>query len=102
MMSNSELERLYSLFLNSTGVTTDTRSIATGNIFFALKGEKFNANLLAEKAFENGAAHAIVDEIADATWLEKFNGKLILVDDVLKTLQQLSGFHRTKLQCPFL
>lgn len=102
MMPMPELERLYALFLNSSGITTDTRKIVTGNIFFSLKGEKFNANLFAEQAFEKGAAYVVVDEIAEPVWKEKFGDKLILVDDVLRTLQQLAGFHRRQFNCPVL
>lgn len=102
MINLPDLEKLYSFFLKSTGITTDTRNIATGNIFFALKGEKFNGNLFVEEAFEKGAAYVMVDEIVESTWKEKFGDKFILVDDVLKVLQQLSGFHRTQLKCPVL
>lgn len=42
---------LYQKYLASTGVTTDTRSIQPGNIFFALKGEKINGNKMAAEAF---------------------------------------------------
>ena len=93
------LKKLYSFYLNSSEVTTDSRSILPGSIFFALKGEKFNANLFVAEAFEKGAKYVVVDEIANNDWQEKFGANLILVDDVLKTLQQLAGFHRSKLKC---
>lgn len=97
-----KLQILYEKFLSSSGVTTDTRSIGKNNIFFALKGEKFNANLFAEQAFEKGAKYAVVDEITNADWKGKFGESLILVEDVLKTLQQLAGYHRLQLKCPVL
>ena len=96
------LEKLYSLFLNSSGVTTDSRNILSGSIFFALKGEKFNANLFAAEAFEKGAKYVVVDEIANNEWSKKYGENLILVDDVLKTLQLLAAHHRSKLKCPVL
>lgn len=96
------LEELYQLYLASSGVTTDTRNINRDNIFFALKGETFNANLFAEDAFAKGAGYVVVDEIAKPEWQEKFGKKLILVDDVLKTLQQLAGYHRKQFKCPVL
>ena len=102
MIDLSELEKLYALFLNSSGITTDTRNIITGNIFFALKGEKFNANLFADQAFEKGASYVVVDEIAEPTCMEKFSDKLIVVHDALKVLQQLAGFHRKQFHCPVL
>ena len=49
-----------------------------------------------------GADYVVVDEIKNESWREKFNERLILVDDVLKTLQQLSGYHRQQLKCPVL
>ena len=96
------IEQLYQLYLSSSGITTDTRNIGNGTVFFALKGETFNANLFAAEALEKGAAYAVVDEIAKAEWKEKFGNKLILVADVLKTLQQLAGHHRQQLQSPVL
>jgi UDP-N-acetylmuramyl pentapeptide synthase len=55
---------LYTLFLESTGVSTDTRKIDQGNLFFALKGPKFNANDFAAKALEIGASIVVIDEEA--------------------------------------
>jgi UDP-N-acetylmuramoyl-tripeptide--D-alanyl-D-alanine ligase len=96
------IEQLYKLYLASSGVTTDTRNINDGDIFFALKGEKFNANLFAEEALGKGAAYVVVDEITKPEWKEKFGEKLILVEDVLKTLQQLAEHHREQFKCPVL
>lgn len=97
-----KIEWLYQQYLSSTGVTTDTRSIAGGNIFFALKGDKFNANTFAAQAFERGAAYVVVDEISNSSWQQKFGDKLVLVENVLSTLQQLAGYHRLQLKCPVL
>ncbi len=97
-----QIESLYKIYLSSTGVTTDTRSIAKDSIFFALKGDKFNANQFAAEAFEKGAGYVVVDEIENADWKTQFGEKLILVDNVLQTLQQLAGYHRQQLKCPVL
>ncbi len=83
-----EIEKLYSLFLKSAGVTTDTRNIQKGNIFFALKGENFNGNQFAAEALNKGAAYSVVDEIVEQ------NERIIKVENVLKTLQQLALYHR--------
>lgn len=96
------MDELYQLFLQSSGITTDTRHIFEGNIFFALKGENFNANLFAEEALNKGAKYVVVDEIAKPEWRQKYSDRLILVEDVLQMLQQLSGYHRSKLKCPVL
>ena len=95
-------DKLYPLYLSSTGVTTDTRNIGRGTIFFALKGEKFNANLFAAEALDKGAAYAIVDEIINEDWKRKYGNRLILVEDTLQTLQQLAGYHQQQLKCPVL
>ncbi|MFN8295246.1 MAG: UDP-N-acetylmuramoyl-tripeptide--D-alanyl-D-alanine ligase [Chitinophagales bacterium] len=83
-----EIKELYQLFLKSNGVTTDTRKIGRGQIYFALKGNNFNGNTFASEAVEQGAAYSIIDE-------HEFNKneKCILVDDVLNTLQQLANYH---------
>lgn len=95
-----EIEKLHQLYLESSGVGTDTRSIKRNSIFFALKGESFNANLFAIEALEKGASYAVIDEkIID---FEKYSDRLILVEDVLVALQNLSGFHRQLLSCPVL
>jgi UDP-N-acetylmuramoyl-tripeptide--D-alanyl-D-alanine ligase len=86
-----EISELYQHYKQSTGITTDTRNIQPGNIFFALKGDNFNGNLFAAKAIENGALIAITDEDTGPP-----TEKIILVDNVLHTLQQLAFYHRKK------
>tara|TARA_R110002096_G_scaffold86626_1_gene199120 strand:- start:36990 stop:38291 length:1302 start_codon:yes stop_codon:yes gene_type:complete len=84
-------QELYSYFLNSTGISIDTRTVEAGNLFFALKGDNFNGNEYAQKALESGASFAIVDEV------EYTGTNCILVDDCLKSLQELASFHRDSL-----
>ncbi len=90
-------EALYALFLKHPLVTTDTRNIPKGSIFFALKGPNFNANALAAKALEQGAAFAVIDEP-----VYKSDERCLLTKDVLKTLQQLALHHRTQLKIPVI
>ncbi len=97
-----QLEQLYTHYLASRGVTTDTRNIQSGSIFFALKGERFNANTFAAEALEKGAAYVVVDEIADKTWKDQYGERLIQVPDVLATLQELAGYHRQQFTFPVL
>jgi UDP-N-acetylmuramoyl-tripeptide--D-alanyl-D-alanine ligase len=85
-------EQLYQIFLQHPQISTDTRKIASGSIFFALKGANFNANTFAEKALEMGAAYAVIDEAA-----YKLNDRFILVNDVLTALQDLARHHRKQL-----
>ena len=92
-----EIEQLYSLYSQNFKVDTDTRKIRNGSIFFALKGENFNGNKFALDALKKGADYAVIDEKQD-----KNNPQLILVDDVLKTLQKLANFHRKRLNIPII
>ncbi|MDY8134530.1 UDP-N-acetylmuramoyl-tripeptide--D-alanyl-D-alanine ligase [Aquimarina sp. 2201CG5-10] len=91
------IANIHQLFLNSNGVCTDTRNIIDNSIFFALKGERFNANTFANQALEQGASYAIIDEKKYVT-----SEKYILVDNVLQTLQQLASYHRQYLKIPIV
>ncbi len=86
------MSNLYNIFLNSTGITTDSRDCPEGSIFFALKGETFDGNKYAGAALEKGCAYAVVDEAEYAT-----DDRFILVPDVLTALQQLANEHRRAL-----
>lgn len=92
-----KIKDLHSLFLNSTGVSTDTRSIKSGTIFFALKGDNFNANKFATDAIDLGALFSVVDEEPEIK-----NDKLIVVNNVLEALQDLAHFHRKYLGIPII
>ncbi|WP_313380057.1 UDP-N-acetylmuramoyl-tripeptide--D-alanyl-D-alanine ligase [Proteiniphilum saccharofermentans] len=92
-----ETAALYDLFLQYPAVTIDSRICSKDSIFFALKGERFNGNLFAEKAIEAGCAYAVVDEEP-----EKKNDRIILVEDVLLSLQKLANWHRKKLKIPII
>ncbi len=91
----TSIEALYQLFLKHPNICTDTRAITQGCLFFALKGEKFDANLFAEKAIEQGAEFAIVDNLSVVK-----NEKYLLVNDVLTSLQNLAEHHRQHLYIP--
>jgi UDP-N-acetylmuramoyl-tripeptide--D-alanyl-D-alanine ligase len=90
-----QTEILYQKFLETRKISTDTRQIAAGSIFFALRGEKFNANEFVQQAFEKGARYAVIDDPAYAT-----DQRCILVADALKALQELARYHRTRLTIP--
>ena len=92
------ISQLYEIYKQHPFVTTDTRNCPEGAIFFALKGERFNGNLFAEDALQNGCAYAVVDE-----WDEnKTNQQIIVVEDALVALQQLAAYHRDQLKIPVL
>ena len=92
-----EIHSLYELYKEHFLVDTDTRNIRKNTIFFALKGANFNGNTFAEKSLTLGANYAIVDEKEYQT-----NSRIILVDDVLQTLQKLANYHRNQLEIPFI
>ena len=90
-------EELYRVFKNASGVTTDTRSITEGCIFFALRGEKFNGNLFAKEALESGAARAVIDDPQYAV-----SDRYLVVEDTLEALQALARHHRRQLSIPVI
>ena len=90
-----EISALYKIYEEHPVVTTDSRVCPKGSIFFALKGERFNGNLFAESALERGCAYAVVDEW-DKNRPE--DPRVIVVENVLETLQKLANFHRKKLK----
>ncbi len=92
-----DIEKLHKIFLASEGISTDTRLIKKNQLFFALKGKNFDGNKYAGLAIEKGAAYVIVDNPDVAK-----GDKYILLDDVLKSLQQLAVFHRKYLNIPIL
>ncbi len=89
------IELLYSRFLLSDGVSTDTRTLQSGNLFFALSGPNFNGNLYAEEALRKGASYVVVD---DPQFVK--GDRYILSSDSLKALQALSKFHRSRFRKP--
>ena len=91
------IKDLYKLYSENFLVDTDTRKIRQNTIFFALKGENFNGNKFAENALELGASYAIVDEKKHKT-----SNRIILVKDVLHTLQKLANHHRRQLKTPII
>lgn len=90
-------EQLYDIFKKYPIICTDTRDIKPHSIFFALKGDKFNANEFAEKALEQGCEYAVIDEAK-----YKKNDRYLLVNDVLSALQQLANYHRKQLTIPVI
>ena len=84
---------IYKVYKECGSVTTDSRNIKGGELFFALKGENFDGNEYALKALEGGAAYAVVNK--DAAVASAGDERLIPVDDTLRTLQELARWHRS-------
>lgn len=87
------MKELYKIFQKHSIVCTDSRNCPKDSIFFALKGENFDANKFALSALEKGCSYAVIDD-------EKYktDERFILVDDVLETLQKLATYHRKQLK----
>jgi UDP-N-acetylmuramoyl-tripeptide--D-alanyl-D-alanine ligase len=92
-----DIQELYDIFISGRRVSTDSRNITPGCLFFALKGDNFNGNQFAEEALKKGARAAFVDENPS-----KPDPAIIKVDDVLFTLQELAAYHRKQIGIPVL
>lgn len=91
------IEEIYKVFEKSRLISTDSRVISPNSIFFALSGENFDGNNYVEAALEAGCIAAVSSD-------KKFKGRdnVFVVEDTLKTLQQLANYHRRKLNIPIL
>jgi len=93
------VEELYSLYRKCSGITTDSRQIKEGSMFFALKGETFDGNDFALDALKAGAKYAIVDRfLLEGTTYK--GRKCIVVENTLNMLQQLAAYHRRQFDIP--
>lgn len=91
-----DIKKLYNLYRQHNGITTDSRDCPEGSIFLALKGASFDGNKFAATALQKGCALAIVDDpnaVAD---------NCILVDDCLQTLKDLAREHRRQFDIPVI
>ena len=78
-------------------VSTDTRNLPAGCVFFALHGERFDGNKFAKQALESGASLAVIDNpeyaLPDGT---------LLVPNTLLALQDLARAWRRELDLPII
>lgn len=87
------IQEIYDAFKSCVGVTTDTRTLKGGEMFFALKGENFDGNEYALNALDAGASYAVVNETSVIAQTSD-DPRLIKVADTLQTLQELARWHR--------
>lgn len=97
MKNPVSVEEIYRLFKKYHKVCTDTRKIEQGSIFFALKGENFDANDFALEAIEKGCSCAVVDN-------PSLSGKegCLYVENTLQTLQKLAVMYRKEMMIPVI
>ncbi|MDL2141480.1 UDP-N-acetylmuramoyl-tripeptide--D-alanyl-D-alanine ligase [Flavobacterium tructae] len=91
------IQDLHNLFLKCKSVSIDTRKIEKDSMFFAIKGENFDANTFASQAIELGALFVVIDNAAYA-----IDDRTILVENSLETLQELAKYHRAYLKLPII
>ena len=94
----TSISDLYDLYRAHPRISTDTRHIEPGSIFFALRGATFDGNRFAAEALEKGAAAAVADDPAAAA----ADSRILLVGDTLRALQELARTHRRALGIPTL
>jgi UDP-N-acetylmuramoyl-tripeptide--D-alanyl-D-alanine ligase len=93
----NKIEELYRLFVQFPFICTDSRKISTNSLFFCLKGDRFDGNLFVNDALDKGAKYVITEN----SHLPKSDA-IIVVDNVLQTLQQLAQYHRKQLKIPVI
>jgi UDP-N-acetylmuramoyl-tripeptide--D-alanyl-D-alanine ligase len=91
------IEELYRLFKESSGITTDSRKVSSNSIYFALRGERFDGNKFAISSIESGAKLAVIDDPKI-----KESESIIFVPDALATLQELATYARSKWTFPVI
>ena len=89
-MVDQLLNEVYEYYLNSNGVSIDTRTVEEGEIFFAIEGDNFDGNDYAMLALEKGASKVVVSSSA----IDHINA--IKVDNTLAFLQKLAKHHRNE------
>jgi UDP-N-acetylmuramoyl-tripeptide--D-alanyl-D-alanine ligase len=89
--------QLYAHFQQHSTISTDSRHITEGCIFFALRGEKFDGNQFAHQALAQGASLVVVDD-------QRLDNQtnMLLVPDVLRCLQDLARHHRRQFHIPII
>ena len=91
--SIEKIKELYSHYLKNPSISTDSRSIKKGDIFFALKGDNFDGNNFVFQAIEQGASLVVCDN----KQIEK-GDKILLCENSLTMLQNLATYHRKQLK----
>lgn len=91
------IEEIYTTFLQHPTIVTDSRQVKPGDLFFALKGERFDGNQFAQQALSQGAAYAVVDDATVAN-----SERFLLVEDTLLALQELARLHRRHFDIPVI
>ncbi len=96
-MEFTQTKELLDKYCKHPYISTDSRKIMPGSIYFALKGENFDGNMFAAAALDNGAAFAVIDNPGNYT-----GERTLLVENVLQALQSLASLYRSRLRIPII
>ncbi len=91
------IQDIHNLFLQCSSLSIDTRKIEKNSMFFAIKGENFDANTFAKEALDLGALFVVIDN--ESYFIDD---RTILVKNSLESLQELAKFHRSYLALPIV
>ena len=85
--------------VEAVGVSTDSRTVRPGDLFFAIRGDNFDGHEYVEDAFAKGACAAVVSE-ARASGACASDGPRLFVPDTVDALLRLSGWYRDRFEVP--
>lgn len=96
---NMNIETIYKKFIEECNgqISTDTRGVIEGSLFFAWKGECDDGNKYAEEALMLGCSYVVMDNPGFA-----LSDRCILVDNSMDTLGKLANFHRNQFNIPVI
>lgn len=97
LFMNALTQQLLTLFHSHPSVSTDTRKVQPGDLFFALKGDRFDGNRFATQALESGAAYVVID---DPAYHHPEDARYLLAEDALQALQDLARAYRREFDIP--
>jgi len=81
-----------------SGVSTDTRNLSTGEVFFAIRGEHFDGHDFLAQAFDKGAAATVAEHVPEDL-AANYASRVIVVDDTVRALGRLASYYRNELAC---
>ncbi len=94
-----EIKELHEIFLKHPKISTNSKEVEEGTIFWALKGERFDGNQFAQEALDKGAHIAVIDDKKLNTIKEK---RFFPVENTLEALQDLGNYHRNYIGMPLI
>ena len=91
------MQELYQKFLDTDAVTTDSRENVVEKMYVAIKGDVFDGNKFIEQVLDAGAKYVITNRTDVPT-----DQRIIVVEDTLKTIQDLAAYHRNHFTIPII